>query len=363
MDIYSTPSGQPASRTRDLGLVLSSGLVSGFVVHRIARKYLSPWIPIPLIVGLSVALLFSGLLVLLMDRQQAKHRGYGRGSLTSLLPYSIVYWLALDLSLFGFQKILHLQMIVPLGLLDTPFSTLSGENVVWAFYRWSYPFTLFIAGLQVSCAYLLLFARTRLLALLMALPMLVHLIALDYFYAMPIWVMLHAVVLLTGVVCLLSLDYGRLKAFFLSAVQGFKPLPFSSATQTGIKLSVLLLPPLLLSVYSFPDKHPQFTGSYRVVGLQINGKHCVARTPKDSVLTGVYLDLGDEFALDFNDYRYRYIGTYQYQVGTDSLLVKWRYPSPSLSPFHGRLIREGTGLRLEGRLADQHLQMHLVKRP
>ncbi len=363
MDTHNIPSGQPSSLGSNLGLVLSSGLVSGFVVHRVARKYLSPWLPIPIIVGVSIALLFSGLLVLLIDRQQARTGKHSEGRLISLLPYSIVYWLALDLSLFGFQKILHLQMIVPLGLLDTPFSSLSGENLVWAFYRWSYPFTLFIAGLQISSAYLLLFARTRLLALLIALPMLVHIIAMDYFYAMPTWVMLHALVLLTGVLSLLSLDYDRIKAFLLSTVQGLKPLPFSSATQTGIQLSVLLLPAILLSIYSFPDKHPQFTGSYRVSGLQIDGQARVARTPKDSVLTGVYLDLEDEFAFDFNDYRYRYIGTYYYQPGTDSLVVKWRYPNKNITPFRGRLTREGTGLQLDGRLADQHLRLHLTKHP
>ena len=363
MDIHHTQLGQPSSLGSKLGLVLSSGLVSGFVVHRVARKYLSPWLPIPVIVGISIALLFSGLLVLLIDRRQDRTGKHDKGRLMSLLPYSIVYWLALDLSLFGFQKILHLQMIVPLGLLDTPFSSLSGENLVWAFYRWSYPFTLFIAGLQLISAYLLLFARTRLLALLIALPMLVHIIAMDYFYAMPTWVMLHALVLLTGVLSLLSLDYDRIKAFLLSAVQGLEPLPVSSATQLAIKLSVLLLPVLFLSVYAFPDKHPQFTGSYRVSDLRIDGQPRAARTPKDSVLTGVYLDLEDEFAFDFNDYRYRYIGTYHYQPKTDSIVVKWRYPARTLSPFTGRLTREGTGLRLDGRLANQHLQLHLAKRP
>lgn len=363
MNTHNTPSGHASSLGNDLWLVLSSGLVSGFVFQRVARKYLSAWIPIPLIVGLLIGLLLSGLLVLLIDWQQAHKGKHARGRLMHLLPYSMMYWLALDLSLFGWQKVFHLQMIVPLGLLDTPFSSLSGETLVWAFYRWSYPFTLFIAGLQLSCGCLLLFARTRLLALLMALPMLIHIIVMDYFYQMPVWVLLHAAALLMGVVSLLRLDYHRIKIFFLSSLQGLTPLPVSSAAQVGIKLSVVLVPLLLLGGYSFPDKHPQLTGSYKVSDLQINGQSRVARTPKDSVLTGVYLDLADEFAFDFNDYRYRYIGTYQYQEGTDSLVVEWRYPADTIPPFKGRLIREGTGLHLDGRLAEQRLQMHLAKRP
>ena len=362
MDTHRINSGQRLSVSQKAGLVFSSGVVSGFVFQRVARKYLSQWIPVPVIIGLSVLLLFSGLIVLLIDHQQARKGKCVKESLLSLLPYSILYWLALDLSLFGWQKIFHLQMIVPLGLLDTPFSSLSGETLVWAFHRWSYPFTLLIAGIQLSCACLLLFARTRMIALLMALPMLIHIIGLDYFYQMPIWVLLHALALLSVVVSLLSLDYHRVKVFFFSALQGLKPLPLSSVAQVGIKLSVLILPLLFLNVYSFPDKHPQLTGTYRVRDLRINGKSRVARTPKDSVLTTVYLDLEDEIAFDFNDYRYRYIGTYRYQPGTDSLVVRWRYPTGTISSFRGRLIRVRTGLRLEGRLGRERLQMHLDKR-
>lgn len=363
MDTRNMNSEQHMPLSKQVALVLCSGLVSGFVFHRVARKYLSPWVPIPLIIGLSILLLFLGLIILLIDDQQARKGEHAKGSLIRFLPYSIVYWLALDLSLFGWQKILHLQMMVPLGLLDTPFSSLSGETLVWAFYRWSYPFTLLIAGLQLSCGCLLLFARTRMLALLMSLPMLIHIIGLDYFYAMPVWVLLHALTLLAGVLCLISLDYDRVKTFFLSTMQGLNPLPISGVVGVGIKLSVFILPLFFLSMYSFPDKHPQFTGTYRVRDLRIDGTSKVALTPKDSVLTTVYLDLEDEIAFDFNDYRYRYIGTYQYQPGTDSLVVRWRYPAQVTSDFEGRLIRDHTGLRLDGRLRGEHLQMYLDKQP
>ncbi|MRG48995.1 hypothetical protein GFS24_28055 [Chitinophaga sp. SYP-B3965] len=52
----------------------------------------------------------------------------------------IAYALAFDLASFGWQKICHLQMVVPLGVLDLPFNSLDGETLTWAYFRRSYPY-------------------------------------------------------------------------------------------------------------------------------------------------------------------------------------------------------------------------------
>jgi hypothetical protein len=345
---------------KDVWLGLVSGLVNGFVFQRIGRKYLVPWLPIPVVVGLSVLLLVSGLVAVAIAHKRSKRDRPGGQAIRSWLQHSIIYWLALDLSLFGWQKILKLQMIVPLGMLDTPFSSLSGETLVWAFYRWSYPFTVAIALLQLGAGYLLLFARTRLLALLLLVPMLVNIIGLDYFYDMPIWVLLHALVLLTGVVYLLSLHASQIRAFLRSTIDGLLPSQLTIMTRNGLKLSVFLLPVLFFATYEFPDKHPELTGKYQLTNITINDTLQVIRSPKDSVLSVAYLDLGNDFVLDFNDYRFRYIGTYQYQPATDSLVVNWRYPAGK-SPLIGTLTKEGTSLRFTGVMAGKKLAMMLRK--
>jgi hypothetical protein len=40
---------------------------------------------------------------------------------------------AFDLITFGWQKIYHLQFIVPLGMLDLPFTEIDDVSLMWAF--------------------------------------------------------------------------------------------------------------------------------------------------------------------------------------------------------------------------------------
>jgi len=336
---------------------LVSGLVSGMAFLRIGRKHLSEWIPMPVIWALAWAFLLAGLiLALAMHRKEKKNLG---DNTKGLLQRILIYALALDLSMFGWQKILHLQMIVPLGMMDNPLNSLGGETLLWAFFKWSYPFTVTIATLQIVCGTLLLVRKTRLLAIVMTVPIMVNIICMDFFYDMPRGVLIHASVLFSGVVYLLLQEYTRLKTMFLTSMQGLSSFHASGRLKTGVKLSVFVLPALFLSTYDYPDKHPQLTGKYQVEDLQVNGQHRKAVSPKDSVLTTVYMDLENDFVFEFNDYRYRYIGTYIYQ--NDSLTVKWRHPENTTDSFSGRLSEEKTGLILRGKMRGQELEMKLVR--
>src|SRR5580692_7543893 len=44
------------------------------------------------------------------------------------------FMIALDLSMFGWQKLFHQQGNMPLARLDEPFSNFSGEDLTWAFF-------------------------------------------------------------------------------------------------------------------------------------------------------------------------------------------------------------------------------------
>lgn len=355
METHNTLSQPPVSLRMNIGLAISSGLVSGFVFHRIGSKYLSTWIPMPVIIGIGILLLFSGAIALLIGYRRREYLP----KIIAFLQCLILYCLSLDLSLFGWQKILKLQMIVLLGKLDLPFSSLDGETLLWAFYRYSYPYTISIACLQLTCAYLVLFQKTRLLALLMMIPMLVNIIGLDYFYHLPVGVLVHAIVLLLGILCLLTPEFTRLKSFFLSGLSYLQQLSLSPGSRVAAKLSIIGLPIIFFLTYSFPDKNPQLTGKYEVNDLWINGKAVKAASPKDSVLTTLYMDLDNDFVVDFNDYRYRYIGTYQ--KSADSLSVHWRYPANNIPPLKGKLSQTPEGLQLDAIWNSDTLHMQLRK--
>jgi len=342
-------------------LGLAFGLVCGTSFRRLFLKYFSPWIPPSLIIAFAFLFLLIGLVLPYIWHAREKKGTIDSYRLKATLEYLLIYALALDLSMFGWHKIEGLQMIVPLGLLDTPFSEFSGESLVWAFFKYSYPFTVFIALLQLATGVLLLFSRTRLLAFILAVPMLVFISLLDFFYQMPIGVLIHGMILLMGVCYLLSQDFYRFKTFILQPIQGLSVLPNVNFFKWVARLSLLAWPLLFYCIYDYPDKHPQLTGKYSVQHLTVNNNHQEAISPKDSVLTKVYLDLDDEVVFDFNDYRYRYIGQYTLDEQTDSIQIKWRYPSDSVAPFIGKLFQEKGQLVLQGKIGEDRLKMILAK--
>jgi hypothetical protein len=179
-------------------LGLLSAFVVGLVFRRLASKYLGTVIPLDFIYLAAYLPLLIPLVVVFVWHSREK-----RGQPDSYKAWIIqltAFFLALDLAMFGLQKLQKLQMLIPLGMLDSPFSSFSGYNLVWAFFHFSYPFTSVVALLQIIAAGLILFNTTRLLGSLMALPMLVFISLLDFFYAMPLGVLAQGVVLLTAVI-------------------------------------------------------------------------------------------------------------------------------------------------------------------
>lgn len=341
-------------------LGISYGLVAGVVFRRLTFKYFSPWIPPILLLAIAIIILLSGIIIPFVWHSREK-KGTTDNNTKAKLEHILIYALALDLTMFGWHKIEGLQMIVPLGILDTPFSSLSGETLVWAFFKYSYPFTVFLALLQIGTALLLLFSKTRLFGLILTVPILVFISSIDFFYSMPVGVLVHGLILLMGVCYLLSQNYKSLIAYIFLPMQGLNHLNMRTMTKILLKISMIIAPLFFSLIYNYPNKHPELTGKYSVDKLTINDIGSKATSPKDSVLTTVYMDLEDEIAFDFNDYRYRYIGTYYFNNKNGSITIKWRYPSDKLAPFKGKLTHKKNTLTLNGKMNGEKLEMELRK--
>lgn len=341
-------------------LAAITGLVAGTSFRRLSIKYLSPWLPPIFLLTLSILVLLVGLIFPFIWHKKESRNAIDSYKVKAILERILIYSFSVDWYMFGWHKIEGLQMIVPLGMLDTPFSEFSGYNLVWAFFRYSYPFTVVIALLQITSALLLLFSRTRLLGIMIAIPMLVFITLLDIFYHMPIGVLAHGLILLTGVVYLLSRDYDRVRQLFVSPITGINSLTVSGQLKNFVRASVCIVPIVGYFIYDYPDKNPDLTGTYSVTDLSINQVAVKAESPQDSVLKKVYFDLENEIAFDFNDYRRRYIGTYQLSQ-SDSISIKWRYPSTKLGGFEGVLTKQDNQVRLQGVIDGQRVDATLVK--
>jgi hypothetical protein len=274
------------------------------------------------------------------------------------------YAVAFDLALFGWQKLFNLQFFVPLGMLDLPFSSLSGEDLTWAYFGHSYPYRCVIGALQIGGALLLLFHRTRLLGVLTLLPVLVNILLIDYFYHLPVGVLWQAMIHFISLLYLLGLDYERLVTLLLRTPSHLPRLVIRRPlVRTLLRLSVVYGPLLLLSVHEFPDTCPQLTGKYAVRNVQLNGQLLTARSCQDSVLTTVYLDIGHDCVFEFNDPKRRLFGNYTYEARRQQLRVVWRRPTPRPDTLTATLTPTATpgSLRATGHLGEQPVRFTLVK--
>lgn len=333
------------------------GLLAAFVVgldyRRLASKYLSDLIPLDVIhLAAYLVLIIAFVMVFIWHARERKG-----------IPNRYEVWfrqvmafsLALDLGMFGLQKLQKLQMLIPLGMLDTPFSSFSGYNLVWAFFRFSYGFTCVIALLQIAAAVMILFNRTRLLGSLTALPMLVFITLMDFFYAMPPGVLLQGVVLLTAVTYFICTDGAHLWPLLISRSDN------SATPAKWLWPALFVLIPILCTIHlQHPNRHPALTGKYRVENLKIDGIAYKAKNSTDSILTNVYLDLDDGIVFNWNDYRRIRIGHYVLN-NTSQINLKWRYPRQGVGPFSGKLTSNGRQLSLNGVMEGKHYQMILVK--
>ena len=360
----STPT-RPLSGRAKLLLCSLAGLVAGAVLLRVGRWVLGPWVAYSGLLLAAVLVLAGALSYGLYWQRQAPGR-LADSSVVAFWQGVLRYAVAFDLSLIGWQKLFHLQFFVPLGMLDLPFRSFSGEELTWAYFGHSYAYQCTIGGLQIGGALLLLFHRTRLLGVLTLLPVMVNIVLIDYFYQLPVGVFWQALIHLACLLYLVGLDYERLVTVLLHAPAHLPRLAIRRPlVRTLLRLSVVYVPLLLLSVHEFPDTYPQLTGKYAVRDVQLNGHWRIARSCQDSVLTTVYLDIDHDCVFEFNDPTRRLFGQYTYEASRRQLHVVWRRPTPRPDTLRATLTTTATPgtLRARGHLGKQAVGFLLVKVP
>ncbi|MFA6085349.1 hypothetical protein [Mucilaginibacter sp.] len=328
--------------------------VIGLIVSlRIGKRFI-PQIPYLVLIGLVIlALLVTIVLITIRKR---------KGSLSPATTFAfwnamLRYFIAMDMVMFGLQKIFHLQFAIPLGVLDNPFSSLDGEQLVWAFFGKYYAFTVIIASVQIISAVMLLFKRTSLLAVIVLLPILFNILLLDWFYNLGLVVNIYITLLTIAAVYLLLLDYGRLKEFFLTT--GSLPANLENGLKkNALRLSAVFIPVILMAAYKFPATHPEIYGKYEVKSnpLQKQGAY------GDSVLTKVFIDNAD-FVMEYGNYQKRWIGSYEYNNLSKQFKVTWRYPANLHDTLYATIQRgAGPGFKIvSGRMANKDIRIDIRK--
>ena len=287
-------------------------------------------------IALAAVIFLSGLIYPFIWHHRTRR---GSPAILSFWRNILCYGIAFDLALIGIQKLFGLQGHVHIALLDSSFSSLSGEDLSWAYYGRSPAFFNCIGVLQVVGSLFLVFPRTRMLGVFTLLPILVNICLTGYFYNFSPGEPAHAFILILGLFYLLAEDSGRVLSFFFRSVApaSISRSPFG---KIALRLSVVYIPLLLIiACFHLPDKDPVH-GKYKVTRLWVNDRAVDLDNCADSVLTVVYLDEGKDCVFEYNGQQRRLIGDYKIERGSradkgggstddqnDRIQIIWHYPA------------------------------------
>ena len=282
----------------------------------------------------------------------------------------IRYWLALVISLYGFGKLLKTQLQPAVYDFDTPLGEVSGYRLTWFFFGYSYPLVVIIGLLQLAGALLLLYRRTRLLGVMILLPVMVNIVLINLFYAIDEGAFVTSIFISLGLLFLLLLDWDKLKAAFWDVVD---PLPTLRLGRHWVKLIVRLLPLLVAFgvVYSLslPNGHNQvLKGIWQVETLTRNGQKLSDRAwlSDTTAWSRVYFTGKNDCAFSANPYRYRpqesWPGTYQYDSVTNRLQVAFQGRDKIKDTLQATIQNRVAGsMHLQGTLRGDTLVMQLAR--
>jgi hypothetical protein len=222
-----------------------AGLIIGATCLRAGVTFFREWLPIPLLRIIPFLLLAAPVIyaVIWQLRKTNKPLAFWQG----LIRYGVAF----DLATFGWEKIFHLQLVMQQNKLDIPLRSLSSQDLFWSFFSYSYPLSCIIATCQIMGAILLLFHRTRLTGVFILLPVLANILLMDIFYGIGASVVVHASIMLSGVLYFLFIEFNRLKEFFFAAKNQLPSLPWPTYIKTAIRLSIIYIPLLLIALRKF----------------------------------------------------------------------------------------------------------------
>jgi hypothetical protein len=350
---------------------LLAGLVVGAFVFRQGVTFLRPWVQIRTMSLVQMLVLVAAIIYAFIWQARKTNKPGTLAFWQGLIRYGVAY----DLASFGWEKIFHLQLGMPLSWQDRLYGSFQPSELFWSFYSYSYLFGCLIASFQIIGAMLLLFQRTRLVGVFILLPVLANILMMDIFYQIGNSVVVHASIMMSGVLYFLFIEFDRLKAFFFASTSGasvasatnwtngtsgLPSLQLSRYLKIVIRLSIIYIPLLLIAMHGSHDKYPELTGKYEVKQLSVNRRIVSPGSECDSSLNVVYFDIRNGAVFEFGTPLRRWSG--DFAIHEDSIHIRWRMPA-SKPDFNGVLSPvDGKGqLGLTGILGSDTMNMVMQK--
>jgi hypothetical protein len=181
------------------------------------------------------------------------------------------YYLAYEMSIYGFAKILRTQFFPMYFRDDITVGSLSGFDLTWNYFGYSYSFAVILGLFQIGGGILLLFRRTSLLGVCILLPVMVNIVLINMFYHIAVGAFINSIIITIGLLYLLLLKWEDLISVFFNAAAVLPPVRLS-LLKPFIKLLVIAV--AFGTIYSYVYRRPAsiFAGKWKVYQFIRNGK-------------------------------------------------------------------------------------------
>jgi hypothetical protein len=132
-----------------------------------------------------------------------KKGGFSSDKYHTWLTTLLRYWLAFHISIFGFEKIFEVNFAHSYHVHDSLVNTLTGPELTWVYYGYSYELSLIVCLFQIIGSILLLFRRTQLLGIAALLPVFFNIVLINLFYSIGLITAFTSIAITLGLTYLL----------------------------------------------------------------------------------------------------------------------------------------------------------------
>lgn len=182
------------------------------------------------------------------------------------------YWLAFYIATFGFEKLFNVNFAFSYHIEDSLVNTLSGQELTWKYYGYSYSLTVIIGLFQIIGSILLLFRRTTLLGVITLLPVQLNILLINIFYGIGPLTTFISIIMVLGL-SYLSLERKKDIIVFFSSYKSKLPSIGNNTLRNLVRSLCILIPFVFVFYYSYDVKKPQkYFGKWKVEKMTRNGE-------------------------------------------------------------------------------------------
>ena len=192
--------------------------------------------------------------------------------ITSWLVTLVRYWIAFLLIDFGFQKLLETNFAISYHINDALVRTLTGSELTWSYFGYSYGLSVILALFQIIGSVLLLYRRTTLLGVSLLLPVVFNIVLINLFYEIGPITLLTSVLITLGLLFLIYQQKVDIIGFF-KHYKNTLPSIGTTGLRFFARLFCILMPCLFVWYYNYGVfQSKKYFGKWRVEEMTRNGR-------------------------------------------------------------------------------------------